>query len=294
MTTALDNVFADDLDEIIERALLAYRPIFSHAVMGQFRANLERLIEGSENLQPWLAREFQPAHGLGSLTAGQVALLGGTRPTRVLHSVASRHSILLDGGDAQGLRTVGLILHHSTEALESLVEHHVVVSVKAGEARLRKLREVVKLGIATQVAALMGAQQDLSLWAKPDDLEEPPELVRRYFLAALQAFGRIKLSRADQGVFRDYYIEALAIEDLAEERGRGLAAEIERRRGFLTRLAAALEAQCDLMARTVGRSDAGAGAPEALAGSGREGGTRNAEPRALTQATVRAARPRKR
>jgi hypothetical protein len=295
MTTALDNAFADELDEIIERALLAYRPILSHAVMGQFRTNLQLIVHASDNLKPWLARgQFQPAHGLGSLTAGQVALLGGTRPTRALHSVASWLSVPLDGGDQKGLRTVGQILHHSTEALESLVEHHVVVAVKEGEARLRKLREVVRLGIAAQAAAMMGAQQELGLWAERDDLEEPSELVRRYFLAAHQAFGRIKLSRADQDVFRDYYIEALPIDELAEERDRGLDAEVERRRAFLKRLAAALEAQCELMARTAGRPGAGGSAPEVLAGSGREGSTRDAEPRALTQATARAARPRKR
>lgn len=282
---ALDGAFSDDVDEIIERVLLAFRPILCQAVMASFRDDLQLAIQGTDELKAWLAvGPPSTVRGVGPLTAGQVALLGGTRPTRVLQTVASRLWIPLDGGDKQSLREADRILTHSSKALESVVEHHVVSPARGQEARLRKLRGLVRVGVAAQFAAMMGALHEHHLWAEERALEEERELVQRYFLGALQAFGRIKLARRDQDVFRDHYLEARDIEEIADERGVELAAEAERRRGFLERLAAALEAQAAVAAG----HDAGAGDPEALAGAG------DAGPRALTRATGRATRPRRR
>jgi hypothetical protein len=284
MTAALDNAFADDLEEIIEHVLLRYRPIFSHTLMNRFRRDLERAIHDTENLMPWhLENQSHPVTGIGPLTAGQVALLGGTRPMRVLHSLAYELEIPLDGGDAQSAHEADGILFHSTRALQSLAEHHVVVPVKGREARVRRLREFVELGVAAQIAALMGGLRESQLVTERPEPEHHA-LVRRYFLATLQAFGRLELSPRDQDVFSDYYLDEIAIDDLAAERGRGLAAEIKRRQGFLQRLATALLAEIDIMTGGVRRHDAPT--PEALAAG--------AKPKALTRATGAAARPRKR
>jgi len=82
-TAAIENLFPDDVEEIIERVLLRYRPIFSHMLMGSFRNHLQRAIQGSLTLKSWLpVGPRHPVHGTSALTAGQVALLGGTRPVR--------------------------------------------------------------------------------------------------------------------------------------------------------------------------------------------------------------------
>jgi hypothetical protein len=282
--TALDNAFPDDVDDIVERVLLPYRPILSHALTGSFRRRLQLAVEGSTNLKPWLpAPRYRPAHAIGALTAGQVALLGGFRPMRILHSVAYDLALPLDGGDRKSVQATEQILLTAAEALDSLADHHVVVPVKGSDARLRRLHGFVRVGVAALLAGTMGALHEHRLWSGRRELAEAPEFIQRYFLGAIQIFGRIQLNRRDQGVFRDHYLEARDIEELADER-LGLDAEVERRHGFLKRLATALEAAAGVLTGTE-RREGDARDPTALASAA------SAHP-ALTSATARGARPR--
>jgi len=291
-TTALDDLFSDDVDEIIERVLARYQPALSRVVMASFRSKLQLAITDNPDLKPWLPPSpFEPVHGAGALTAAQVALLGGSRPTRILHTVAFRLSLPLDGGDQQSLREAEQILHDADEALESLVEHHVVTPVEGPEAGLRRLRELIRLGVAAQIAAMLGALREHHDLARRRGSDDEPEIIRRYFLRALQVFSRIKLSGRDQEVFRDHYLDAGDIEELADERGHGLDAEVARRLGFLERFATAFEAGADAL-YGAGRREGDA--PGALAGTEDAGQARARPARALSRATAPATRPRKR
>ena len=243
------------------------------------------VIEDSENLKPWLPQgRPPPVQGIGELTAGQVVLLGGTRPKRILHTLVMDLGVDLDGNN-ESLTQARHILLSTVDALDSLVEHHVVVPVKGQDARVRKLQAFVHLGIAAQFAAMMGGLYEARLHGQHES-EESQEVVRGYFHGAVQVFGRIELTPKDEAVFRDYYLEQADIEELAEERDRGLAAEIERRHGFLKRLVAAFQAEIGRLTGAAGRHPGDQ--PQALAGAGGH------EPQVLTRAIVPAAQPRKR
>jgi hypothetical protein len=246
MTVDLDTTFRYELAEIIERGLSVYRPILSHLVMATFRSNFALVIHGHRGpLEPWTDEltpgRQPPLHGTDKLTAGQVALLGGTRPLRILHSVLLDLDVLLDGGDKQSRKQAIEVLEPTCDALQSLVDHHVVAPAKGRDASARKLGALVDLGMAAQIASTMGALhhhlQD------PEDASEPDDVVKRYFLGMVQVFGRITLARRDQKIFSDHYIDAADVDALVEDDGRDLDEEVELRHGFLKRLAKALKAQ---------------------------------------------------
>jgi hypothetical protein len=293
MSDALDDAFPHDLDEILEGVLATYRPILSHLMTANFRGEMKLCFERSNNLAPWVEALGRPApvHGIGPLTPAQVALLGGTRPRSIPHCIVTDLHVPLDGGAPKDLREAYQILLSSDHALRSLVEHHVVVPVRGPRAAARRLRALADLGVAAQIAALMGTLHERSLVRSED---EESDFIQRYFLEALQTFGRISLSRGDRAVFRDYYVDEAHIEELAEERSGELSVEVERRRGFLKRLAAALRAE-SARGTGAGRAPvaedpqlpAQAGAPRGrVAGDG--------EGRALMPAVDRAAPRRKR
>jgi hypothetical protein len=251
MTADLDNAFRYELAEIIERGLSAYRPILSHLATATFRGNLVAAIDrmGRMNLKPWLgmlAPGRPPAlHGTDKLTAGQVALLGGTRPLRILHSVVLDLDVLLDGGDKQSLKRAKMILEPTHDALCSVVDHYVVAPAKGRDASARKLGALVDLGIAAQIASTMGAlhyhrQQHEDAFGEDD-------VIKHYFLGMVQVFGRITLARNDQQVFSDHYIDGVDVEELVADQGRDLSEEAALRHGFLKRLATALKAQIKLV-----------------------------------------------
>ncbi len=248
MTADLDNAFRYELDEIIERGLSTYRPILSHVATATFRNNLAGTMTGYGNLQPWIEMltpsRSPPLHGTDKLTAGQVALLGGTRPLRILHSIVLDLDVLLDGGDKQSLKRANRILGPTCDALQSLVDHHVVAPAKGRDASARKLGAFVDLGIAAQIASTMGALHYERLHAEDASGDE---VIQRYFLGMVQIFGRITLARNDQQVFSDHYIDVVDVEGFAADQGRDLSDEVARRHGFLKRLAAALRAQIQLV-----------------------------------------------
>jgi hypothetical protein len=251
MTADLDKAFRYELAEIIERGLSVYRPILSHLVTATFRHNLVMALDGigDANLRPLLGLlapgRLSRLHGTDTLTAGQVALLGGTRPTRILHSVVFELGVLLDGGDKPSVKSAKWILMPTSAAVRSFVAHHVVAPVKGQGAAARKLSGIVDLGIAAQIASTMGALHDHRM--RPEDASGDDEIVRRYFLGMVQTFGRIRLARSDQKVFRDQYIDGVDVKDLVEDEGRDLDEEVELRHGFLKRLATALKAQIKLV-----------------------------------------------
>lgn len=288
MTAALDHAFAYEIEDIIERGLLAYEPILSLPVMAQLREHLRHVLHRDSTMKPWLAQlpGQEPIDGIGTLTAGQVALLGGTRPLRVLHALAPDFGLR---AESKSRAHLGFLLLSSTEALNSLVEHHVVAPARGREACARRLREFVNLAVAAMIAALMGTLYDHRMSPGVPGREEETPLVKRHFSRMGEAFTRITLTRKDQGIFRDYYLDEAHIEELAEEGGRGLAAEVERRRGFLKRLAAALKEQCAILAGAAGRHEAAVVAPEALPGA-----TSDAAIPAVSRAVARATLPRKR
>jgi hypothetical protein len=284
-TAALDSAFSGDTDEIIERVLLVYRPILSHAVMATFRRNLF-LVAHTIDFAPWRPEGPRPpVHGIGALTAGQVALLGGTRPRRILHTLVTDLDVALDG-DKASLERAHNVLLPTSDAVESLAAYHDVVPVKGWEAGARKMRAFVDLAVATQIAAAMGALHEEHPWSRQRERRQAPEFVRRYFLGLVEVFGQIKLPRKDEAIFRDHYLEDVTIEQLAEEKGRGLDAEVERRLGFLRRLAKALK--LEIGKRTGVAGPGTVDEPRVL------GGTDAAVPPALTQAVGRGAPPRTR
>jgi hypothetical protein len=250
MTVDLDTTFRYELAEIIERGLSVYRPILSYLAIATFRNNFARVIHGHRgNLEPWTEElapdRLPPLHGTDKLTAGQVALLGGTRPLRILHSVVLDLDVLLDGGDKQSLKHAKEVLEPTCGALQNLVDHHVVSPAKGRDASARKLAALVDLGIAAQIASTMGAiHHHLQ---SPEDASEHDDVVKRYFLGMVQVFGRITLARRDQKIFSDHYIDAADVDDLVEDDGRDFAEEVELRHGFLKRLAKALKAQIQLV-----------------------------------------------
>lgn len=207
---------------------------------------------------------------------------------RLLQSLADELEIPLDGGDKRTMAEAEQMLSHAADALESLAEHHVVTRVEERAERAAKLREFVELGVAAQLAGLMAGLYEDNRWSGRPVPENPRELVERYFLKMVEVFARIELSRADQEVFRDYYVNVIDIHELAAERGRGLAREIARRKGFLERLAAALAAEIDRVTAAPPRHDPVD--PEALG----EAGPPQPPPKTLSRATGAAARPRKR
>lgn len=250
MTVDLDTTFRYELAEIIERGLSAYRPILSHLATATFRSNFARVIHGHKgNLEPWtdqLARGWLlPLQGTDKLTAGQVALLGGTRPLRIVHTVVHDLDVLLDGGDKQSLKHATEVLEPTCGALQNLVDHHVVYPAKGRDASARKLAALVDLGIAAQIASTMGALHDHL--QSPVDASGPDDVIKRYFLGMVQVFGRITLARRDQKIFSDHYIDAADVDDLVEDDGRDFAKEVELRHGFLKRLAKAIKAQIQLI-----------------------------------------------
>jgi hypothetical protein len=250
MTVDLDTTFRYELAEIIERGLSVYRPILSHLVTATFRNNFARVIHGHRGpLEPWTG-ELSPGRqpplcGTDELTVGQVALLGGTRPLRILHSVVLDLDVLLDGGDKQSRKQAKEVLEPTCDALQSLVDHHVVVPAKGRDASARKLSALVDLGIAAQIASTMGALHHHLEY--PEEASGDGDFVKRYFLGMVQVFGRITLARGDQKIFRDHYIDAADVDALVEDDGRDLDEEVELRHGFLKRLAKALKAQIQLV-----------------------------------------------
>ena len=250
MTVDLDTPFRYELAEIIERGLSVYRPILSHLARATFRNNFARVIHGHRgNLEPWteeLASErLLPLHGTDKLTPGQVALLGGTRPLRILHSVVLDLDVLLDGGDKQSRKHAKEALDPTCCALQNLVDHHVVSPAKGRDASARKLAALVDLGMAAQIASTMGALHDHL--QSPEHASDDDDFVQRYFLGMVQVFGRITLARNDQKIFRDHYIDAADVDDLVEDDGRDLDEEVELRHRFLKRLAKTLKAQIQLV-----------------------------------------------
>lgn len=250
MTVDLDTTFRYELAEIIERGLSVYRPILSHLVMATFRSNFARVIHGHRGpLEAWTDEltpgRQPPLHGMDKLTAGQVALLGGSRPLRILHSVALDLDVLLDGGDKQSRKNAKEVLEPTCDALQSLIDHHVVAPAKGRDACARKLGALVDLGIAAQIASTIGALHHQL--EDPEDASEPDDFVKRYFLGMVQVFGRIALAHHDQKIFRDRYIDAADMDALVEDDGRDLDEEVELRHGFLKRLAKALKAQIQLV-----------------------------------------------
>jgi hypothetical protein len=250
MTADLDTTFRYELAEIIERGIWVYRPILSHLATATFRSNFARAIHGHKGpLQPWTDQiapsRLPPLHGTDKLTAGQVALLGGTRPRRILHSVVHDLGVLLDGGDKQSLKHAEVILEPTCDVLQSIVDHHVVTPAKGRDASVRKLGVLVDLGMAAQIASTLGALHHHLQY--PEEGSAGTDLVKRYFLGMVQVFGGIKLVRNDQRVFRDHFIDGGNIDDLVEDDGRDLDREVELRHGFLTRLARALKAQIKLV-----------------------------------------------
>ena len=250
MTVDLDTTFRYELAEIIERGLSVYRPILSHLVTATFRSNFARVIHGHRgNLEPWTEQlapgRLLPLHGTDTLSAGQVALLGGTRPLRILHVVVLDLDVLLDGGDKQSRKHAKEVLEPTCEALQNLVDHHVVSPAKGRDASARKLAALVDLGIAAQIASTMGALHDHL--QSPEEASGDGDMVKRYFLGMVQVFGRITLARRDQKIFSDHYIDAADVDDLVEDDGRDFAEEVELRHGFLKRLAKALRAQIQLV-----------------------------------------------
>lgn len=279
----LDAAYPDDFEEIVERVLLTYRPILSHFLLAHLRNDAYRTLLSHQNLKPWEADgPPPPVRPIGSLTVAQVVLLGGTRPRRVVHSLAADINSMLDGGDRETVHRAEGMLEHANEALESLVGHHVVTPVKGPAARRRKLTGFIHLGVAAEIASLMGTLAAHHLWTRHQDPEKVPDLIRRYFLGVVQAFGRVRLSARDLAVFGDYYVENAEIEELAEERDLDLAVEVERRRVFLSHLSAGLQAQLAAAA-----SPGGPLVERAALGPGDA-------PTALNPATGRGARPRTR
>jgi hypothetical protein len=248
MTVDLDTAFRYELAEIIERRLVVYRPILSHLAMATFRHNLLLSILDDLNVKPELgviiAGRPSPVHGTDQLTAGQVALLGGTRPLRILHAVSHELNLSLDGGDKRSLKQATEILQSTNDALRSFVVHHEVAPAKGRDASARNLAALVDLGIATQIASTMGALHHHLQY--PADASGEDDVIKRYFLGMVQVFGRIKLARNDQKVFSDHYIDGRDVDDLVEDDGRDLAEEVELRHEFLKRLAKALKAQIKL------------------------------------------------
>ena len=250
MTVDLDTRFRYELAEIIERGLSAYRPILSHLATATFRNNFARVIHGHKgNLEPWTDElapgRRPPLHGTDKLTAGQVALLGGTRPLRIVQTVVRDLDVLLDGGDKQSLKHAKEVLDPTCGALQNLVDHHVVSPAKGRDASARKLAALVDLGIAAQIASTMGALHHHLQY--PEEASNDGDVVKRYFLGMVQVFGRITLARRDQKIFSDHYINAADVDDLVEDDGRDFAEEVELRHGFLKRLAKALKAQIQLI-----------------------------------------------
>jgi len=250
MTANLDNVFRHELEELIEHRLSTFRPILSHLVTATFRANLVGFVAmaGHGNLDPWLDPIFAsrplPLQGTDRLTAGQVALLGGTRPLRILHTVVLELDVLLDGGDKASRRQATEVLSGTSRALRSVLKHQVVEPVKTRDAAFRKLGALVDLGIAAQIASAMGRLQHL-LQHREDDAGD--DVIRHHFLGLVQVFGRITLARNDQKVFSDHYIDGVDVEQLVADDGRDLDEEVKLRHAFLTRLVKALKAQIKLV-----------------------------------------------
>ena len=252
MTVDLDTPFRYELAEIIERGLSVYRPILSHLVTATFRSNFARVIHGHRgNLEPWTKElapgRLLPLHGTDTLSAGQVALLGGTRPVRILHVVILDLDVLLDGGDKQSRKHAKEVLEPTCDALQNLVDHHVVSAAKGQDAAARNLAALVDLGIAAQIASTMGALHDHLQSPEEASGDGDDDVVKRYFLGMVQVFGRITLTRRDQKLFSDHYIDAADVDDLVEDDGRDFDNEVALRHGFLKRLAKALRAQIQLV-----------------------------------------------
>jgi hypothetical protein len=234
----LDRAFADEVEEVASISLLGYQPILERTVLLRFQHNLEAMVEGDHHLDALRDRGVTPIPLAPPLTASQVSLLGGTRPARTLRTLERRLHIPPQADRREQDAMLPLLLP-SREALESVTAHYVVAPIQGPEDRLRELRAFLEVGIAVQFAALMGA---LDARRYSGRSEEDPGWMERYFLGALQTFLRIKLSRSDQGVFRDYYLDEGNIEEIADERGRQLATEAKRRLGFLQRFAKELRA----------------------------------------------------
>jgi hypothetical protein len=278
---ALDGMFADEPEEIVERVLRAYQPILNRTIMVHLRMDLQRNLDGHIQFAPWRT-EGQPAvQSLGSLTATQVAFLGGTRPTRMLEDIAAELKVPVESGDRESEQKLYQISLSSRQT-DKVIDHYVVAKVKGREARARRVREFVEFAVAAQFASLIGALSGRhdALLLNPEEEEEEPEFIRRHFLGAIRMFRKLKLTPTAQAVFQDHFLDDREIEDIAEDEGRELEEEIERRRVFLKGLARALREALD-------RPKDDARAPEALPGA-------KPRPRALTQATARAARPRRR
>ena len=279
ITATLAGMFVDEPEEIVESVLRPYTPILSRTIMVHLRMDLQRNLDAHVQLAPWRTEGQPVAQGLGPLTATQVALLAGTRPTRMLEDIAAELQVPVESGDRESEQKLYEISLTSRQT-DKVIENYVVAKVKGREARAQRVREFVEFAVAAQFASLVGAlagRHD-SLLINPE--EEEPEFIRRHFLGAVQVFRKLKLTRKAQAVFRDHFLDNREIEDIAEDEGREVDKEIERRRVFLKGLARAL-------AEALAGPQDSPRAPEALPGA-------TPRPRALTQATGRAARPRKR
>jgi hypothetical protein len=244
----LDDAFPDDTEEIIERALHAYRPLLGHTATAFFRSNLSVHVLGHGRFSPWVAtiRAGRPVAAVAAhdLTAAQVILLGGTRPTRCLHSVvAAELHVHLDGGFPEEIARARSVLGGSYGAVESLVRHHPCTPARGRAAALASLTELVHLGIAAQYASMIARLYDQGFDPERLPSDEEVAFLTRYFFWAMHAFRRLALTRGDQAAFRDYYVDRARPDELAEEHDLELDHEVERRRRFLKRLSKGLLVQ---------------------------------------------------
>lgn len=257
MGAILDDAFPYDRGEVLEQALLPFRPILGPLATSAIRDDIGEAFHYNGPFDPWLRilHEAPPspvAMGTGVLSGAQVAMLGGTRPERTLRSITSR----LYGDRIRAERKASDMLTHAGEALDSFVEHVTVEPAKGLDDAREKVRAFAELGIAVELAALAGRLHDLSpelMW--PNEETEPSEhaeMWQRCFPGMIAVFRRITLSRKDDVVFRAYYVHEGSIEEIADARGVKPSTEAARRLGFVTRFAAAIKAEIAAVAGTTG------------------------------------------
>lgn len=243
----LDRVFRGESADMIEEAIRPYRPVLSHAIVHQFRHNLWERFLLRTGFEGWIeAVPREEIRAVGPLSAVQVSLLGGWRPMRCVHETVSELDARIDNGDRGDLAVLGRILYPCFTAVDSLAVYERKEPPGSPEEAERRLRELFEIAVAAQyaamVAALTGAQSRISA-------EEDARFAPRYFLAALQAFQRVSLSRADQAAFSDFFLSGARIKDLAEETGAKVSLLVERRRTFLERLSRGLRAAIAVIAQ---------------------------------------------
>lgn len=253
--------FPHDLDEIIERGIEPYRPVLSRMVIAEIRDHLRTILHMSSALSACIrmldAATRIPWPRVEGLTPSQVALLGGTAPTRVPEMAAHELALPVDGGSKESADALRDHMIASFGAAQDLIDQHPEVTPAHPDDAARALSELVDDAVVASYAAMLGVIFNQLEPLKPGEApSDQTTAMQPYFAWALLAFQNVDLDRADTSTFDHYYMRCFEPADIAKHRGHAVEIELDRRLSFIRRLGPRLRREIAQLAEDLGSEPA--------------------------------------